>query len=374
MPCDFPYALTMWSTVLASVLALTEAAVAWRSWDGARRIARVPRAGAQPAGTVTVVVPARNEAANIAPCVQSVLIQNDVQVSLLVVDDASDDGTAQVAQVAGAEVLRLSGPPPGWAGKNYALARGAAGATAEWLAFLDADTRLGAGALAALVAFAEAQKLDLLSLGASQSARSVAWPLVIPVGLQLILSQAAPDGVGQPKALAVGQFILVRRSVYERVGGHAAIKASRADDIDLATLVRDHGGRTQFAWGDDLLTSAQSASWSDLWASWRKSFHAGTGGSVPALLLGGLGFVAWGASPLLLLTSRRRNARGLALLTLGLGAAGRRSLDRQMHVSPLYAPTLPLARMLLGGIMLDAGAKAAAGRPVHWKGRDVKDT
>lgn len=366
----------MWSVLLGAVLAAVDAGVAWRSWDGARRIARIRATSGTVAGDVTVVVPARNEARNIAASVQSVLGQTGVAIQtgavrLVVVDDDSTDDTAQLARAAGAsEVVTLQGPPAGWAGKNYALARGAQGALSEWLAFLDADVRLGVGALAALLAFAEGEGLDLLSLGSSQSAPSVAWPLVTPVGLQLILSQAAPDGVGQRRALAVGHFILVRRAVYERVGGYAAIKGSTADDVDFATLVRDSGGRTQFAWGDGWVISTQLASWGELWGSWRKSFQAGTGGSAPAMLAGGLGFVAWGVAPLLLLLrSRHGAARRLALAALVLQAAGRRVLDRQMHVPPVYAPSTPLARVVLGGILLDAGARALQGQPSRWKGR-----
>ena len=275
---------------IASLIDAVDIQSAIRTYLGASLIAHVPRSEVDvlpfdASRTLTLIIPARNEAQNIRECVKSVTAQKGAEWTCIVVDDGSEDGTADGAvSAAGGDswvsILRLEGPPEGWAGKVHAMYRGAELSTAEWIAFMDADCRLGPGAISDLLSFAESRSLDLVSMGASQSAKSTAWPLVTPLGLSLILQSASPDGNGKNQALAVGHFILVRREKYLDCGTYAAVKSSRADDIEFSTLVRDHGGSTQFCWGGDLLSSSQLASWTDLWGSWRKSFQAGMNGSL----------------------------------------------------------------------------------------------
>ena len=368
----------MWSLIFGCLLVLLDSSTALRTHQRVRRVKQIPPISTSAKKTVALVIPARNEASNIVDCLHSVLEQPGIELRVVVVNDASEDNTAELASATAngdqrVKVLTLNGPPPGWAGKVHAMARGASGVDTDWVVFMDADVRLGANALSSIIHFAQQERLDLVSLGASQTQRSFPWYLTMPVGFQLILEQASPDGQGGRLALAVGHFILVKRDTYERVGGYEVLKASTADDVDFATLVRDGGGRTQFAWGGTLVTSAQLADWDELWRSWRKSLHAGTKGSVPLLVAGGVFMLVWGLAPWALLLAAGTNGNllgmALALLSWGLQALGRRAVDEPMGAGIGYAPLAPLARSTLGLIMLDAGQRALLGRGNQWKGR-----
>ncbi|KAI9011836.1 putative glycosyl transferase [Hyaloraphidium curvatum] len=363
----------------ALFLVLLDASFAFLTRSRARRIARIPRGTSD--ATLRIVVPARDEAANIADCVESALAQR-VATRVVVVDDGSTDGTGGIAREAAAgdprlSVLRLEGPPEGWAGKAHALHCGSQDATEDWLLFLDADCRLGDGAAEAAVALALREGVDMVSMGASLSVPSIAWPTVTPVGLQLILGSYEPDPpAGSDKALAVGHFILVRRAAYEAAGTYAAIRSTRADDVDLASLVCRSGSRTRFAWGGDHLRSAQQATWGELWASWRKSLHAGTQGSAGQLLSGGAFFLAWGAGPFACVAM---GLRGKDAVLAGLGAAslaiqvwGKAACDAGMRLPWYWCFAAPVARIALGGMMVDAGLRALAGSASTWKGRSVE--
>lgn len=385
-------------TVAASLLALIDVRNAIITYVRAGRIATIPiiqttDEDAKGPGTtsngspaVTLVVPARNEAANIVSCVESVMAQNGISWRAIVCDDASEDGTGDLAlKTANGDprisVLRLEGPPPGWAGKVHAITRGAelaelADKGSEWILFMDADCRLAApSALSSVVSYAQDNQIDLVSLGSAQSAPSTAWPLITPIGLSLILDSAAPDGKGTRQALAVGHFILVRQSLYRKVGTYATLKSSRADDVDFATLIRDSGGgSTQFAWGTRLLSSRQHASWSELWQAWRKSFHAGTSGSIFAMLSGGLFFLAWGLAPLALIATRDRKLASLGAISWSAQLVSHRSCARGMGVSWIYSLAAPFAKTVLGGILIDAGLRASFTGGSEWKGRSVMDS
>src|SRR5438093_9095394 len=170
-----------------------------------------------PRGRTSVIIPARNEAANIARVIRSVAAQQDVR-EILVVDDQSTDRTADIVNdlqqdIRGLHLVRLESLPPGWFGKTYAMATGAKRAKGEWLLFTDADTEHLPLSLHELLGRAEGEQVDLLSLSPGQVMRTWWEKATLPTVYVWLAKRFRFDEVNDPAspvAAANGQYILVR--------------------------------------------------------------------------------------------------------------------------------------------------------------------
>lgn len=338
---------------------------------------------------VTVIVPARNEAGVIHECLRAIRAQThgartDATFRVVVVDDGSEDGTGDIAR-AHAEhdphvrVVRTEGPPPGWSGKVHAMHVGVEAAgepeAGEWLLFVDADTVLAPELLARLLSTAESVDADLVSTpGGPPPGRSATWPLLMPPGLQMISENADPAGRGR-KAFAIGHCLLLRRSHYEKIGGWAALADRRNEDVAVATAVRDQGGITRTVDGLDYVTTSGMDPFSSGWASFRKSFVAGTSGSVPILVGGGLGQVALSlaAPTAVAIGLRERRSALVAVGVIGWAAqsAAHARTAKFMRAEPRLAALAPFTGALFGGVLLDGALRALRGATA-WKGRRTK--
>ncbi len=213
------------------------------------RLPSVPRRPAVATTTVTAVVPARDEEESIAGCVAAIAASGPDIAAIVVVDDASSDATRAAAAAAArrrrTRVLSSRGPRPGECGKPVACATGAAVADGEWLWFVDADVRVAPDLLRRLLAAAEETGADLVSaVGALAPARGLVGWLLPEVGFA-VAARHDPARVADatdPAVFASGQCLLVRRSTYDAVGGHAAVAGEVVEDVALARLVKAHGG------------------------------------------------------------------------------------------------------------------------------------
>ena len=229
---------------------------------------------------VSVIIPARNEEMNIERVVRSVAAQRHVR-EIIVVDDDSTDRTAEILAGLCEEIpllrtIRLEVLPAGWIGKSHAAAAGAEQATGEWLLFTDADTEHLPGSLDAMVQRARYEKADLLSLSPGQ--QTVTWweKAIIPyvfVQLAQIFPFEEVSDPASPRAAANGQFLLVRRSVYNDAGGFAAVRSEILDDVALARLVKQRGGRLVFLPGAECVRTRMYTSFRDMWQGWSKNLY-----------------------------------------------------------------------------------------------------
>jgi len=376
------------TTPLRAVLAAAAAGVLYRNVRTARQVSQiVPLHEAHQVALppkVTVVVPARDEAAVIDECLRGLRSQTHGgqwdSLKIVVVDDGSTDGTGELARAHAesdprVQVVRVDAPPPGWSGKVHAMHVGVEASgppePGEWLMFVDADTAAAPDLLSRLLATAEAVEADLVSTpGGPPPRRSAAWALLMPPGLQLIGENASPVGRGK-KAFAIGHCILLRREHYEKVGGWEALASLRNEDVAIATAVRDHGGTVRVVDGLDCFrTSGMDPFWQG-WASFRKSFVAGTKGSAPLLAAIGVGQIAASlAAPAAVAVGARRSRALLALGLLGWAAQGvaYARTAKFMRVRPGYAPLAPIAGTAFGVLLLDGAVRAARGS-LSWKGR-----
>lgn len=231
-----------------------------------------PPGNTVPAPWITVCVPARNEALNIVPCVESLLAQEYPTYDVIVLDDHSEDATPQLLErlVAAApsmplRVLRGSPLPPGWTGKNWACHQMALAARGEYLLFTDADTVHTSGMLAALVASSRGKGADLVSAWPRLVTRTLGERLIVPMvaftSLAFVplwctdlaqrwrwLADHTPPEHRRRLGAATGQCLFFRRVSYDLVGGHAAVRGQILEDLALARLVtsRVHEGMRLF--------------------------------------------------------------------------------------------------------------------------------
>jgi glycosyltransferase involved in cell wall biosynthesis len=199
---------------------------------------------------VSIIVPARNEDACLADCLNSLVTQTGVAFEIIVVDDYSTDQTRQIAgSFSGVRVISPPPLPKGWTGKNNALFAGVQEARGEWLLFTDADTVHAPGSLARALAEAREHGVDMLSYSPEQVAVTFWEMAVLPVVFAELAHQYPPKKVSDPASplpAANGQYILIRREVYEAVGGHRAIVGDLLEDVALARAVKSSGRKLRF--------------------------------------------------------------------------------------------------------------------------------
>lgn len=224
---------------------------------------------------VSIIVPARDEEASLADCLQSLRAQTGAVFKIIVVDDGSTDRTREIAQsFAGVRVISSPPLPSGWTGKNNAMVAGAAGAGGEWLLFTDADTVHLPGSLARALAEAKKETADLLSYSPEQIVATFSERAVMPVVFAELAEEYPPAKVREPAsdvAAANGQYILVKRSAYDSVGGHATVAAQILEDVALARAFRRAGLRIHFRYGSDAVRTRMYRNWAQLRDGWTKN-------------------------------------------------------------------------------------------------------
>ncbi len=207
---------------------------------------------AEPAPLISVLIPARDEEANIEACLKSLRKQDYPNFEILVLDDNSSDNTAGIVQRMAATDgrIRLLGGEPlaeGWAGKPFACYQLAQKAKGSWLLFVDADTTHAPEMLRSVLALALELRPSLLSGFPRQLTTSLPQKVAIPVLYFVILSWVPLwwlHHARKPKpSLAIGQFLLFPRDEYWRIGGHEAVKSRILEDVWLGIEVNRHGGR-----------------------------------------------------------------------------------------------------------------------------------
>jgi chlorobactene glucosyltransferase len=364
--------------------------IVWRG-RGSRHLADESAAPPVPTPHVTVVIPARNESRNIARCLRSVLASTYPALDVVVVDDHSTDDTGERArETAGSDPrVRVIVPPPlppGWFGKSWACATGAAETTGELLLFIDADTELASDLIVRLVNARATRRADLISVGGRQELGSF-WERVIQpqVFTMLLTRYGSTERVSTSRRasdkIANGQCILIRRDTYTAIGGHGAVREKVAEDLMLAQTVFRHGGQVSLVLGLDQLSTRMYTSLRELVHGWGKNIYAAGADTLP--ISGALGRALL---PLLLLTPAICMLIPPVMAALALGGiidtpatppvaatllliAGWGLIYAAFGVSPLFGVLYPLGALVLLYII---GRAIIRGRRVAWKGRSYQ--
>ncbi|MGH7034049.1 MAG: glycosyltransferase [Stellaceae bacterium] len=384
----------MWLLAATSIIALLVGVCLWRIARQFRLYESLhshppPPDSCQPLSpSVAIVIPARNEAHNIAACLRSLLRQDYPadRFRIIVVDDHSQDDTAAIVRrfaAADSRVRSMSADPlpEGWAGKTNACWCGAVSADAEWLCFIDADTRAEPALLRTAVAAARERKLTMVSLEPFQELHGFFNRLVIPVGFLAIAATQDLARVNAPiaeSATANGQFILIRARSYFALGGHAAVRGAISEDAALARRVKSAGLPVAVLGAETLIRTRMYRGAPDLWEGLSKNVTEIYGGPVRTLAtaLGGL-LIGWSA-PLLpvaaaaavLLEPGFDSIAGLPLAIASSAAtfATAIALSRHFRVPRWYGLLFPVGMSIAALIALNGISRRARGRVV-WKGR-----
>jgi chlorobactene glucosyltransferase len=244
------------------------------------------------APSVSILIPARNEAAVIGKTLESLLTQEYPNFEVILLDDNSTDGTGGIAS--SIEHKRLSviegqPLPRGWLGKNWACHQLSEVATGERLIFTDADVRWSPGALNALVAQMEQTNADLLTVWPTQQTYTWSERLIVPLMalailgyLPVLATHYLPLSIF---AAACGQCMAWKREAYMKVGGHNAVADNVLEDVTMARYVKREGLRLRMADGHGLISCRMYQSWETVRNGYAKNILAGYGHSIIALLI-----------------------------------------------------------------------------------------
>ncbi len=230
------------------------------------------------AGSIAVLIPARDEEANIEACLATVLPQSVREI--LVYDDHSSDNTsALVTAISDARLCLLQAAPlpAGWFGKSFACAQMAVHSSSDWLLFLDADARLEPDACERMLAEATHRKLTLLSCWPRLQAKSFPEAVLMPM-LNWVVFSVFPAPLSlfrnEPSlALAHGACLMVHRATYQLLGGHGAVRKEIFEDTRLAQLWRENGERGLALDGSDLVSVRMYSSLNEIWRGFQKNFY-----------------------------------------------------------------------------------------------------
>jgi chlorobactene glucosyltransferase len=253
---------------------------------------------AMPRPAVSVIIAAHNEAGTIGKCLERVLLQDYPDLQVLVANDRSTDATGQIVRDVAAghpnvRCIDVRDLPDGWLGKTHAVSVAAAEATGEYLLFLDSDVELHPATVSTIMELVQRMRLDFLSL----------WPKVVFVGfwerfllpafgwtLGLWFPNVRIDRIEKTPVFANGQFLMIGRDAYRKIGGHASVPDEMAEDVSLARKARDAGLRRYMGLGGQLLRTRMYENLNQIIHGWTRIFIGtlGKGWKLGATIFGAL--------------------------------------------------------------------------------------
>ena len=251
---------------------------------------------------VSVVVAAKDEQANIETCVRAILDQDYPNFELIVVDDRSVDDTGAIVERIAAgdsrvKLMNITELPEGWAGKNHAMQNGIGAARGQWICMTDADCRQSSPrTLSVAMQYANDTRADMLSMLPTLEMGGFWENLLQPVCCGLLMMWFPPGKVNdpaKPHAYANGMFMLIKRSAYEAIGTHEAIKGSLIEDMDMAREIKSGGLNLRVAPSEGLVAVRMYTSLREIFRGWGR-IYIGAFENLPRLMLAWLALVTKG--------------------------------------------------------------------------------
>ncbi|MCI0515112.1 glycosyltransferase [candidate division KSB1 bacterium] len=328
---------------------------------------------------VSVLIPARNEAANIGACLEGLVKQDYPVLEILVLDDQSTDATHAIVQPFTRQDSRIQlfqgeNLPSGWTGKNWACHQLSRLAKGEILIFTDADTTHHPAIVTHTVGWMERHRLGLLSAFPQQITRTWAEKLVTPV-IDLLVFCSLPLWLTYysrfpSMAAAIGQWLALRRSAYLKIGGHAQLSHKIVEDVEISREAKRQGIKILTTVGTDMIFCRMYHSFREVWAGYSKNFFGIFGYHLVILILVLTLFFITGILPYFLIGFSA--VRDLALRAIGLNLVIRTLLASRFKYDVWWSVVgHPLSLILTGLIGINSYFKTKKG-VVQWKDRQLR--
>jgi chlorobactene glucosyltransferase len=334
---------------------------------------------------VSVLVAAKDEEANIGPCVSTWLTQDYGDFELIVIDDRSTDRTGQILRDiqrnhpngSKLRVLTVQELPAGWAGKNNAMRLGIENARGDWLLLSDADCRQTCDqTISAAMNYALREQVDLLSVLPVLDTQTVWERIIQPVAGAVMIYWFNPVKVNDPAskaAYANGAFMLIRKAAYEQVGGHAAVRQQLNEDVHMAALIKQKGLRLRVVQNDGLYLTRMYRNFHEMWRGWSRIFY-GCFGTFPRLFVSFLMLSVFSLSPYVtLLASPLAGSAWLWFAAAaGFAILGQQTVFWRFYAvtgtCPVWALSYPLGAALCLGMTLNAMRRLGGNVTTTWRG------
>jgi chlorobactene glucosyltransferase len=340
---------------------------------------------------VSILVPARNEQHRVLElCIRSILAQDYGRFEVIAVNDRSTDETGAILETLAKSDQRLrviegEALPAGWLGKPYAMHQALTTARGEWILATDADMIFDSSALRTALDHAVHARGDALTLIPRFEALSFWERVMIPTWAWVFLMFAVFFRIDDPKsdrAVGIGGFFLIRRTVLDRVGGYEGLKDEVMEDARLAERVKAAGARLLLDQAPRLMRTRMYKNFSEMWECSTKNWFSGVNFSLPFALFCVLSmYLVAVVPPLIAVVSAIAIASGVstdlwllfipAALSWVLQVLVMAVVSNRSEVSFVYALTAPLGLALLYAMLFDSSISITTGRGVTWKGRKV---
>ena len=354
---------------------LAIALLPWRPWSARETLDSDTDTAADLAG-ITVLIPARNEAAHIGQTLRA--LRQGAGLRVVLVDDQSSDNTGEAARASGLERLRIvpgAAPPAGWSGKLWALEQGRRLIDTRYILLLDADIMLQPGIIAAMLQKARGHDLKMVSLMARLKMASAPERLLLPAFIFFFkllypfhLSNKPRSGI----AAAAGGCILLHRQALEELGGFACIKQALIDDCALAKKLKQQGHAIWTGLTHSALSLRDYQSLGTIWRMVQRTAYTQLAYSPWRLMLCVLLLFAAFILPVIALAQDDPVVVLFGLLTLALQIFCYLPTLRYYGISPVLAISLPPVGLLYLLMTLSSALQYHFGRGATWKGRYYK--
>ncbi len=324
---------------------------------------------------VSVIVPMKNEARNARSCLELLKAQDYPALEIIIANDNSTDGTEQILKETGVRYVNVPPTPEGWTGKNFAIHTAAAGARGKWLLFTDADTRHEILSVSSALHHAKSRQLQLLTLLPRCLAQGFFENLIQPAAMAFIGLWFPIQKINDPDSplfFGNGQYILIERGLYEKIGGHAAVRGEFLEDFAIMKQAKELRARAECALGKEVYGTRMYDSLAAIWRGWRRIYlHAFQ--SRPSLLflralsvsffsiaplLAALFTLAFSKNPVLLVS-----ACLVQFLILAICWKGYQMIEARKEFALLH----PFAALFISLILLDGAWIAATKQKTVWR-------
>ena len=358
---------------------------------------RVKNKSSEKIPKVSVIIPTRNESKRITPCIESMKAQSYPNLEIIIVDDSTDNTVEVIKNIVKNDkrfrIIKEKNLEGGWVGKPHAMQQGSKEAKGEWLLLIDADTEHDPDLIASSVKHATQKKLDMLSILSELVCKSF-WEKIIqpiPTGLLIFISPLGKVNDPESKtAFALGPYILIKRSVFNKIGGYERIRGKIADDVEMAKLLKESGFRIGLARAHNMMKLRMYEKFKDIWEGWSKNIFLGlvqkreikAKGKQILILLIGL-FVVFDMVVLpftaVILSLFAVFLLKITFWWLILDASiiiwlfsilAQFIVHKKYYIGkPIFSPLYFIGGIITMGIFLNSAIKTLSGRGVKWKGR-----